>query len=174
MDAITLRRLQRFHAEAIPANAIRNQGAKGVLKAIRDHLACSDLATLVTGDDVAFARRLQRATSNLMRRLPEPGRHWGAARKALNLFLRDCTYDHHLRIQYRLDRIERWLEIPLDSNVAKALRREPEGTGLPRWDSLCRLAAKTSAEYQAVAQCVARRKRIRRVHLDLYYWRANR
>lgn len=174
MDSETLRHLQKFRAEAIPANAIRNQGATRVLAAIRAHLARVRLGTFVVQEETSFACRLQRATDNLRMRLPRRARHWGAARKALNLFLRDCTYDYYLRRHYHLDRVEPWLEAPLDSNVAIALRREPEGSKLPRWDSLRRLKPTVSNQYQTVALRVARRKGIRRVHLDLYYWRADR
>jgi hypothetical protein len=175
MDSRTLSKLQRFRAQAIPANAIRNQGAEKVLEAIWNHLERVDLATFVTKDRRAFAHRLREATHRLQRRLPRRAtRRWGAARKALNLFLRDCTYDHRLRAHYGLGKIEPWLEVPLDRYAAIALRKEPEGRCLPPWDSLKRLKPKVSQQYQDVAQDVARRIGILRVHLDLYYWRDER
>ncbi len=172
MDERTLEKLQRFRAEEIPANAIRNQGVKGILAAIRHHLTQVRLETFVVKDHRSFARRLREATYRLQRRLPRrAARRWGVARKALNLFLRDCTYDHHLRAHYGLGKIEPWLEVPLDSYVALALRDEPEGADLPRWNSLKALRGAESRKYQSTAQKVATRMRIRRVHLDLYYWR---
>lgn len=171
MDEKTLRKLQTFCAEAIPANAIRNQGAKKVLEAIRGHLRGVDLATFVVKDRHSFARRLREATYRLQRRLPKRAvRRWGAARKALNLFLRDCTYNHHLRARYGLGKIELWLEVPLDRYVAMALRGEPEGSELPRWQGLKRLNGRASRKYQDVAQKVADRIVTSRVHLDLRYW----
>lgn len=171
LDKRTLILLQTFRAEAIPANAIRNQGAKKVLEAIREHLRSVDLATFVVEDRRSFARRLRDATYRLQRRLPKrAARRWGASRKALNLFLRDCTYDHYLRARYGLGKIESWLEVPLDRYVAIALHGEPEGIELPRWQGLKRLNGRVSRQYQDVAQRVADRIPIPRVHLDLRYW----
>lgn len=178
MDKRTLRLLQKFRAEAIPANAIRNQG-RNVLGAIRRHLQKVDLSTFVVRDRWSFVRRLREATARLQRRLPkdggvEPAQLWGAARKALNLFLRDCTYDHHLRAHYGLGKVEPWLEVPLDSYVAGALRKTRKGKGLAKWDSLKGLDDKISGEYQEVAQDIADRQGIARVHLDLGYWTGGR
>jgi hypothetical protein len=99
---------------------------------------------------------------------------WGAARKAINLFLRDCTYDHHPRSHCHLGRIEPWLEVPLDSFVASALRKTRKGRNLPRWDSLIKLEPEVSRNYQEVAQAIADGKGIARVHLDLRYWTEGR
>ena len=171
MDQETLQRLQRFHAEAIPPNAIRNQGAGGVLDALRSVLKGLDLASLVVENQAAFIDRLNALTETLAARMPAGAQHWGTARKAINLFLRDCTYDHHLRQHHGLDKIEPWLEVPLDNDVARALRREPEGLGLLRWTGLKGLKEPDSIRYQEAAQRVAERMGVLRVDLDLYWWR---
>ena len=168
----TLRLLQRFYAEAIPANAIRNQDAEGILPTLRARLARLRLLTFVATNRRNFERRLQAATNRLISRLAAD--RWGAARKALNLFLRACTYDHHLRVHYGLRRIEPWLEVPLDSYVAGALKRTREGRDLPKWGTLKALNEEDSRKYQEVAQAVADRKGLARVHLDLYYWTKGR
>ena len=69
-----------------------------------------------------FQSRLNVATRRLKDRLPKGARNWGAARKALNIFLRDVLYNHYLRSRHHLDRLEEWLEVPLDRDVAAALR----------------------------------------------------
>jgi len=171
MDAQTLRRLQRFRAEEIPANAIRNQGAPGVLRAVRAFLRRLSLARFRTRTRPEFEAHLDAVTERLRRRLPADAQHWGAARKALNLFLRDCAYDHHLRTHYGLATVEPWLEVPLDSYVAGALRAARRGRLLPQWPGLKGLTPEDSSRYQEAAQRLAERKGINRVHLDLYWWR---
>jgi hypothetical protein len=174
MDPETLRRLQWFHAEAIPANAIRNQGAEGVLDAIRGALKEVDLSGLVADDQATFIDRLGTVTETLTGKMPAGTQHWGTARKAFSLFLRDCTYDHHLRQHHGLEKIEVWLEVPLDNDVARALRKEPEGQRLPRWKGLKGLTEPDNTRYQEAAQRVADRMGVFRVDLDLYWWRAKK
>ncbi|MBU1308640.1 MAG: hypothetical protein KKE30_03790, partial [Gammaproteobacteria bacterium] len=107
---------------------------------------------------------------NIYNQFPTNAKSWGAARKALNLFLRDVTYNKDLCEYYDLSRIRKWLEIPLDSHVANALKKEPEGVNLPKWCTIKRLTPEISREFQTVATRVAQRKRIARVDLDIYYW----
>jgi hypothetical protein len=47
--------------------------------------------------------------------LPAGAKNWGAARKALNLVLRDILYNQYLQREYGFNRIGKWLELPLDS-----------------------------------------------------------
>ena len=89
----------------------------------------------------------------------------------MNLFLRDAVYNYDLCQQFDLWHLLSRLEVPLDKDVATALCSEPEGLSLPRWPGIKRLSPVTSAAYQRVAGEVARRKRIHRVDLDVYYWR---
>ena len=86
------------------------------------------------------------------------------------MFLRDVIYNKDLCEYYDLSRIRKWLEIPLDSHVANALKKEPEGVNLPKWCTIKRLTPEISREFQTVATRVAQRKRIARVDLDIYYW----
>lgn len=127
---------------------------------------------LLTQADTARRARGQSATdpksTNLVKRVPT---HWGAARKFLNLYMREISYNALLREKYHLERIEHLLEVPLDSNVADALQKEKEGVQLPRWPRVIHLTRQTSAQYQSVAEAVAARMRTCRVHLDLLYWR---
>ncbi len=173
MDRDTLGKLQRFRAESIPAAAIRNQGCPGILTAVRMFCAKLPLGMFVVPTAREFRARLDRATAALMRRCPPRGRHWGTSRKALNLFLRDVTYCHHLRTAYGLGRMETWLEVPVDSDVATGLAEEAEGADLARWKTLKRLTPERHSKYQAVATLVAKRQKppMHRVHLDLLYWR---
>jgi hypothetical protein len=117
---------------------------------------------------------LDRQTEALLDTLPIDGRPWGAARKALNLFLRDSLYNRYLSDHFNLQQIEAWLEIPLDSAVARGLQ---SGTGrgvLPRWPGLKHLDPSVSTSYQNAAAEHARVLGIARVHLDMYLWLENR
>ena len=162
---------ERIAELAIGISTLRNRGAPGVVSAAREFLKRLDLAAFRTGSRQRFQSRLNVATRRLKDRLPKGARNWGAARKALNIFLSDVLYNHYLRSRHHLDRLEEWLEVPLDRDVAAALRAESEGAAPPRWKTIKRLTPDVSRRYQAIAQVVARRRGIQRVHLDLHYWR---
>jgi hypothetical protein len=155
---------------AIGSSTLRNQGAKGVVRSAREFLKRINLETFRAESAGAFDARLDSATEELRRRLPEGARNWGAARKALNVFLRDVLYNSYLRSRYRFDQIETWLEAPLDRYVAHALLGEAEGGLLPPCPTIKRLTPRISAQYQAAARSVAKRMGTAPVHLDLYYW----
>lgn len=160
--------LVRHHItkSVIGPSSARGLLSKGTIQYVRDFLR--DLDTRQFTKRGEFSARLNRATRALAAKVPA---HWGAARKFLNLYLREITYDFFLREKYHLERIEHLLEVPLDSNVAKALRKEEEGARLPRWRGVIHLTPDASAQYQSVAVAVAARMGICRVHLDLLYWR---
>src|SRR5438067_10654261 len=143
---------ERIAELVIGISTLRNQGAPGVVSAAREFLKQLDLAAFRGGSRERFEARLNVATRRLERRLPRGARNWGAARKALNIFLRDVLYNHYLRSRHALDRLEEWLEVPLDRDVAVALRGESEGAALPRWKTIKRLTPDVSRRYQSVAQ----------------------
>ena len=105
--------------------------------------------------------------------LPQNAQHWGSARKFFNIYVRGALYNQYLCQHFDLSALEPWLEVPLDSHVAKGLRGEPEGKGLPRWNTVIGLTRQDSDAYQAVASEVAERKGFARVHLDVIYWRGD-
>jgi hypothetical protein len=167
--------MQRYLAvTTIGPSALRNQGSGGVIKAARNYLAAVDLGAFRTKDEPAFLNALDASTEALKRAFPKGARHWGAARKACNLFLRDICYNRFLCQRYGLDEAEEWMEIPLDSIIAIALKRKSQRGGLPRWPGLNRLTAEVSAEFQAFAAEVAVEQGISRVHLDMRLWTIGR
>ena len=91
------------------------------------------------------------------------------SRKALNLFMRDAFYDRYIAAAYALDRLEPWLEVPLDGLVGRRLHRASAST-VPHWPGLKHLQPQESAAYQAEARRIAERMCIARVHLDVYLW----
>src|ERR1700693_4099694 len=152
-------------------STVRGMGPRGTVVAARKHLAEINLSRFVGDSQRAFARRLDRGTYGLLKSMPRGAQHWGTARKLLNIFLRSAAYNKFLCETYDLGSVEPWLEVPLDSHVAKALRGEPGGSALPRWKTVIGLDREVSQQYQDFAATVARRKRVDRVHLDLLYWR---
>jgi hypothetical protein len=147
-------------------------GPRGTIRAARSFLAVIDLSVLSRVSPADFPATLDRLTDDFVRALPEGARFWGAARKFLNIFLRDVFYTRQLCEAFPLHQLEDLLEVPLDSHVAIGLRSEPEGAILPRWRTIIGLQQSVSAQFQEVASAVARRRGFARVHLDLLYWRS--
>jgi len=143
-----------------------------VIGVARDYFKRLDLRMFAVASEKEFVQRLDTATENLRRRFPKEAKNWGAARKALNLFLRDTLYNTFLSKHYHLEKTEPWLEIPLDQYVAAGLHRDYRGEDLPKWDGIKRLTPENSVAFQRAAKLVAQEKGIARIHLDLFYWRA--
>ena len=157
---------------AIGPSTLRNQGAPGVVDTARKYLMRLDLKQFNDCTQKDFQGVLDKETKKLQNQFPEGAKNWGAARKALNIFLRDALYNHYLREHYKLQHIASWLEIPLDSHVAGRLRGEYRGSDLSKWPGIRHMDSDISDEYQCVAEQVAGRRGVARVHLDLFYWRA--
>lgn len=104
-----------------------------------------------------------------MRSFPRPARHWGLARKGLNIFLRECLYTVYLRDAYCLGVAESYLEVPLDSLTGNALY-QVSGRTLPRWRTVRGLERNVSDAFQQVASRLGRERGIARVHLDAVWW----
>jgi hypothetical protein len=98
----------------------------------------------------------------------------GAARKAINLFLRDVLYNQYLCHKFGIGKIESWLEVPLDSVVARKLKSAAGRGVLPRWVGLKNLRASESEEFHNFASQCAKMLSIARVHLDIYLWLENK
>ena len=167
----TLQRKVAF--TAVGPSALRGQG-KGVLRASQNFLAHMSLARVPKSSAKRFQHWLDRQTELLLNSLPIKNRPWGAARKVINLFLRDALYNQYLSKQFKLQPIESWLEVPLDSAVAKGLKLQSNRDELPRWPGLKNLEANVSEGFQVFASKRANLKKVARVHLDMYLWLDNR
>jgi hypothetical protein len=172
--AIPLKRMQRLMANAaVTPSAIRGgrKAVKGVQRAAIEFLCRVDLAR--AGDAASYAVFLDQATEKLRRAFPRRARHWGRARKCVNIFMRACSYNFLLRKRFKLRRLDAILETPLDRFVADGLNRDARRETLPRWRAIIHLTPEDNAAFQAAAAKIARRKyRTYRAHLDLWYWRA--
>ncbi len=167
----TLQRKVAF--TAVGPSALRGQG-KGVLRTSQDFLAQISLTRVPKSSAKRYQLWLDRQTELLLNILPIKNRPWGAARKAINLFLRDALYNKYLSKQFKLQSIETWLEVPLDSAVAKGLKLHSNRGELPRWPGLKNLKPNISEGFQVFASKQAILKGIARVHLDMYLWLDNR
>src|SRR5947209_9920401 len=156
----------------IGPSTVRGRGNAGAVDAARSFLRRLDLAPFGVSDSASFEAQLNRTTEELRTALPRDCQHWGMARKILNIFLLDCLYTSYLVSAFRLDRAEQFLELPLDSITAKALRKvaTQRGVTLPTWPGVKHLTMPVSASYQKVAADEASHKRIARVHLDAFWW----
>ncbi len=169
-----LKYIQNRVAETcVGASSLRNQGASGVLKAVREHFATLPLDKFIVTTEERFLSVLNDETDKLRRLLPSSAQNWGTARKAINLFLRDALYNLYLSKHYGLESIEAFLEIPLDGDVAGALH-SLEDDDLPKWKSIKSLSESDSSQYQAKARRYAQELEVNRVHLDLIWWRAKK
>lgn len=156
---------------AVGSSTLRNQGAPRVVETVRAFLAQIDLRRLSVNSYEDFLSVLDDLTLELVKALPEGAKNWGAARKAINIFLRDCLYNRFLCDHFDLYHLHPWLEVPLDKLVAEGLRRSCFGRSLPRWPGVKNLDPPTSEKYQEVALKLAKKLRCNRVDLDLHLWR---
>lgn len=162
----------RIGRTAVGPSTARGIGPAGTIGSARQFLQTFDLRALKVGTASAYRRRLDAATDALVAALPAGGNHWGSARKFFNIFVRDCSYDRFLCEAHRLDRMEPWMEIPLDSHVAKGLRAVAASycADPPRWTTVIGLTPDVSDQWQAVARSFAEQEGIHRVHLDVIFW----
>ena len=164
---------RRTGVTAVGPSALRSQG-KGVLAATQEFLGATDLASIPTSSTKRYRAWLNEQTDALLDALPVSGRPWGTARKALNLFMRDVLYNRYLNRHFGINGLEPWLEVPLDSAVAKGLKKHAGWGNLPQWPGLKNLHPETSDRFQGFALDHARAQGIERVHLDVYLWLENR
>jgi hypothetical protein len=171
---------RRVAQVAIGSSALRNQGAPGVVGRCRSYMEHKvNLRGFAKAlqDERAFGRWLDKHTEALVADLPVKAKRWGAARKAINLFLRDVCYNtvlaHHIGLSNdpaQFNKAIQWLEVPLDKDVAIGLRKEYPT--LKKWPGIRYVCPAESKEYQAKAMQMAKAHRTVRIHLDLTLWRA--
>lgn len=168
-----LHRLQARTAQlSIARSTLRNQGQAGMVESARKYLTTMDLCKVRASSRAKFDSVLDAHTLSLMQCFPVGGRtNWGAARKSLNIFLRDVVYNRFLCTHFRLSRLEPWLELPLDSYSYDGIAREAENGAIPNWPRIKHLSPKISATLQASASEIALRLGVPRVHLDVMFCR---
>lgn len=158
---------------SVGASTVRGRGHGGSVSAARRYLRQVKLNKF-GANPAEFRAALEKETSGLLKALPKNARHWGIARKLLNIFLRDCLYTTYLEEAYRLRSTQHEYELPLDSITALHLKRAAGRGSLPRWQGVKHVTAATSTTFQAAAKAVAVKKGIARVHLDAVWWSQSR
>jgi hypothetical protein len=159
---------------AVGASTVRGAGNAGTVAAARKFLGSLDLSSLGGGARAPFGDTLDMTTKSLMAALPKGARHWGVARKVLNIFLRDCLYTGYLSKAFDLRKYEALLELPLDRITAVHVKRAAGRGGLPAWPGVKHLKPDLSARFQEVATAEAAKRGIARVHLDAIWWSVSR
>lgn len=164
---------------AVGSSAFRNQGSKGLVKEAIKYFQLVDLDEFIQKMDNKdlYFDFLNVHTFNLLNFFPINGKSWGAARKGLNLFFRDVIYNAFMFEWYKLPkdfeklnkRIQ-YLELPLDSDVAKNIELNSADPTL-KWETIKRLTPSTNERYQAEAYRIAKELKTARVHLDMRFWR---
>lgn len=166
-----IRQMQDYTAQvSVGASTVRGQRTPGLVTRCRQLLKEIDLRDFAVATSTAFEKRLDSATVDFRRALPGSSRHWGIARKVLNIFLRNALYNTYLREHYSLQSIESLLEIPLDSISAKGLKKQSTPKKLPRWKGVKHLTPADHATFQAQASAIAAERSLARVHLDVFLW----
>ena len=162
---------KRAANDAVGASTIRGMAPAGTAKTIKDYLRGIEIKSVIARSKAGFAKKLDALTNGLMEKLPDGSKHWGMARKCVNIFLRNCLYNRYLCSHYKLERLEKWLEIPLDSHVGKGLIANFEKGTLPRWKKVIELTREQSVQYQSAALGLAKKKNVCRIHLDDWLYR---
>lgn len=162
---------ERQASTSVGASTARGMGPKGTVKAARDFLRELKLSRFLTKSEKVFRRELDLATDELRVSLPKDAQYWGSARKFLNIFLRGCSYNKYLCAHFKLQSIEPWLEVPLDSHVVKGLKSGTRRGALPRWTGVIHLTPELSDAFQSFASTIAMADGVNRVDLDIKYWR---
>lgn len=133
-----------------------------------------DLSVLRRTTPARFTQTLDRWTKELMRKMPrieQNGYNWGAARKALNLFMIQAFMNKYLAKKYNMAKFEHVLETPLDSQARDYLWRKSSKNKLCKFNTIKRMKPQHSACYQKVTSDVAEKRGIPRACLDILIWR---
>jgi hypothetical protein len=159
---------------AVGPSTVRGKGNKGIVAAARRYVGRLDLSGFGTADGAEFRKVLDDQTEALRCTFPEPARHWGIARKVLNIFLRDSFYSTYLCDEFGLGQGEFLFEIPLDRLVSDELHKAVRSGTLPKWPGVRGVTPELNDTYQAAASNVASSRRLARVHLDALWWSTTR
>lgn len=171
-----LRHLQRYLANiAIGPTTLRNPGVPGVRRAAIKFLVKIDLRRLRGTKPRQYTDVLYSWTKKLMRSFPRGARrNFGAARKAVNLFMAQAYFNREMAAQYGLRRFANFLETPLDSGAASKIRSYAQKKcgrhTLDRWKGIKNLAQEVSQQYQVQARKLAKQWALPRGELDIVLW----
>lgn len=159
----------RLASTAIGASTIRGMAIEGTIGPAREFLEKIDLDVFDGCDEVGYFAQLNTLTEQYLVEVPQL--KWGATRKFLNIFLRDCLYNRWVCESYRMTTFEQFLEVPLDKDVVLELKSRAGRGNLPMWEGVNKLDRKNSELYQKFARNFAEGIQVLRVDLDIEFWR---
>ena len=171
----------RISQISIGASSMRNQGSEGLIDGMREYfykeINLKDFKRSLKNEK-AYKIFLEKHTDKLLKKFFRKGLQWGAARKGLNLFLRELVYNKFIMdyLQFPRDfkgllKQLQFMELPLDSFTIEGLKDDYQEK-LPSWKGVKRLECEDSEEFQNAAKEIALTKyKTARIHLDLIYWR---
>lgn len=170
---------KRTASTTVGPATVHNMGKKGLVKKARELLCKTQIEKFRVSNKKEFNKALNKETGRIKRGLisgdvVKKDRAWGISRKILNIYLRGLLYNKYMYDHKKLSRLEPWLELPLDSHVAKELKKSEQGKGLPRFKGVVYVDKNTNLKYQHVAQEIAKQKGIARIHLDAIWWRGDK
>jgi hypothetical protein len=141
---------------SVGASTVRGQRTPGLVSKLRELLMEEvDLCEFGRVSAHGFGPMLDAATEAIRSRMPPGTRHWGIARKVLNIFLRGAFYNIYLREAFGLAGLERLLELPLDSLTVVGMKKRSPARSLPRWRGVKHLTPEHSASFQERALAIA-------------------
>lgn len=97
--------LRRVASTSVGPSAVRSR-PKGTVFAARDFLANINMRNFNKPTEKEFLSTLNKTTEMFVKKMPDGAKHWGSARKLLNLFLRAVVYNRFLCEKYNLYHIE--------------------------------------------------------------------
>ena len=169
-----LKLIQRYVANwAIGPSTLRGQGT-GVTGAAKRFLIKElDIKGIADKGISGYRKWLDDRTAEMKATFPHTSQeNWGAARKAINLFMVGAYFNKILSQEHNLESFGDVLEVPLDGRVAdnlvmfaaEILNRKLEFTGIKY------LEVDVGDQFQDVASECARRENVPRVELDIILW----
>lgn len=168
---------KHFCIACIGGSTLRGQSTKGKNDRCRAFLKntflLEDLSKL---NEKVFLKHIDSKTIELSQELPKPDckpPNWGAARKAINIYLRLCVMNKDINSFYNLSSIEEYLEVPLDSETVRGIKKESKAN-LPSKFTIRNLAKTESDKFQEAARKVAKKKKIHRYELDVVLWNSEK
>ena len=168
----------RLHlaAASVGNTTLMMQAGKGRIGRAREYLRSQVLLTGLSQFKGAHFAEFLNANTNALSlelRRPEDNKpNWGAARKVLSIFLRQCAMNKDLNPAFKLATVEPFLEVPLDSQIVGKIDKLAV-TGYASNFRIKSLEPALNSEIQKVALGIASSEGLHRYELDVLFWNSS-
>jgi len=158
---------------SVGSSTLRSQvnagGAEAARNFLKNGISLTNLENINERDFSKFLNKKTQALSKYLLR-PDNGQpNFGAARKVINIFLRHCAMNKDLHREFKLDTVEQFFEVPLDSYVVAGIDAN-NGSNFSRGFTIRNLTPKLNSDIQSAAMEIARRRKLHRYELDVLFW----